>query len=85
MSTTYAPTVDWQFVWSQSQFATSTAGYKLSNVDFTVQSTNSNFYNQLGNMSVKKVCKTDMTGCKYWWGYTTQVNFQTALTSGGAI
>jgi hypothetical protein len=42
-----------------------------------------NGYGQMGNMSVKKQVKGGVT--TYWWGWSTQVNFKTALTPGQVL
>ena len=55
-SMNYSSIVDWTWIHAQTSASTNTEGYKVGNLDFTVQSTSYLFFNQFGNMSVKKVC-----------------------------
>jgi hypothetical protein len=57
-------------------------GLTLQNFDFTVSSVN-NGYGMQGNMSMKKQVKANQT--IWWWGYSTQVNFKTALPANAIL
>jgi len=76
----FPTTKSWLNRWEWNPLSTDTSfGLTLNSIDFTISPINEKGYGQQGNMSVKKQIKNNTT--TYWWGYSTQVNFKTALNA----
>lgn len=81
--TNFPVTRTWLDKWETNVVSLETEfGLTLNDYSFTIASVN-NSYGMQGNMSVKKQVKNGQT--VYWWGYSTQLNFKTALTQGAVL
>jgi hypothetical protein len=81
--TNFPVTHKWLEQWQWNSVSTNTEfGLTLNSVDFTIAPVQSG-YGQQGNMSTKKQVKSGAT--TYWFGWSTQVNFKTALANGNIL
>jgi len=82
--TDFPVTVDWLTAWEQTSVSIGTTwGTTLNPVNIAIKNPDSTGYNMMMNMSVKQQVKDGQT--TLWWGYSSQVNYKTALATQGIM